>query len=267
MNYTQEMFEEDKKLVLFAFSKSTFSKNKLLSGYFDDFINYALMYATRCRKLYVDCKGAKYSTYAIKTFKRAFISCYKRLKMKHTFNTISLNMPSIEDSNTEMQDCIAENNQSLLSGLIFKDMQCLLEYAKKLALINENGKKRNTKNLSEIIDAVIKGDCKYASIASKFGLSREFVRVEATRFKMIYARLLVKYGFCTKNYFIDVDFVTPLNFMLSCDVEKLKNALRKNNVKYSKNCRFYKTMSYKGLKEICNNFNLNIFDFAKIVSL
>ena len=152
MEYTQEMYEEDRKLAHYIYCQHF----KGFYKYKDDLIAVALKDLYKYRLSYDDSKG-KYSTYACKACWWA-MSFFLRMEYKQSLNlnACSLDSPIKVGSNDTVSDFIVANNLNFDSNLNIS----YLNYVINTIIVNEKNLNRK-----KAIQLYVNGD--YPTLIAK----------------------------------------------------------------------------------------------------
>lgn len=177
MEYTQEMYEEDRKLAHYIYCQHF----KGFYKYKDDLIAVALKDLYKYRLSYDDSKG-KYSTYACKACWWA-ISFFLRMEYKQSLNlnACSLDTPIKVGSNDTLSDFIQADNSNFNSNL----NMAYLNYIVNKILVDKN------QTYQKVIRLLMQGyhpKC----IAEMIGISRQCACQYRDKFKALLKERLQK---------------------------------------------------------------------------
>ena len=201
MEYTNEMFEEDRKLALFTFGRYY----KKFARYKDDLVQVALIKAPRARELYSEDKG-KYSTYAVLHFRSAMVKfLIKELRHNHLGDDLSLDL-CFRDSEFNLyetlgyeEDKLQEINFEQLKDFVTK---IILKPRKrdpftlaqpKIALTRRKNKEM-TADQKNAFEYFINGKS-IPYIADERGVSSQAVSCSVSKYRMIIQQELKEQGF------------------------------------------------------------------------
>lgn len=181
MDYTTEMYEEDKKISLSVFKKKIKGIG-LFARYKDDLIQVSLIALFRARQLHNETKG-DYFKYAFSASYYAMLLFIKRERI-HTndFNTLSLDFEYQDDDPLEY--FIGEEY----------DFDKNLRYEQLLSVCNKVIDKRRSKNFKHIAKEFIQGKTS-AQIAKDMGVSRQCANEQVNIFKRLVKEKLLKMGY------------------------------------------------------------------------
>ena len=179
MDYTTEMYEEDKRISLSVFKKKFNFKQRLK----DDLVQTSLIALYRFRQNRYDEIKGKYFTVAFLVSYHAMLSYIMREKKRtNDFNLLSLDFEC--QDNDPLEYYIGEQ----------QDFDKNLRYEQLLSVCNKVIDKRRSKNFKHIAREFIEGKTS-AQIAIDMGVSRQYASEQVNIFKRLVKEKLLKMGY------------------------------------------------------------------------
>ena len=176
MNYTQEMYEEDKKISLSVFKK----KFNYLQWLKDDLIQVSIIALYRVRQNYYDETKGEYLTYAFTSSYNAMLM-FIRGEIKY-FDNLSLDFEYLDDD--PLEHFIGEE----------QDFDKNLRYEQLLSVCNQVIDKIRSKNFKHIAKEFIQG-ISPGNIAKDMGVSRQYVYNQLVKIRLLVKERLLKMGY------------------------------------------------------------------------
>lgn len=176
MDYTTEMYEEDKRISLSVFKK----KFNYLQWLKDDLIQVSIIALYRVRQNYYDETKGEYLTYAFTSSYNAMLMFIRR-ETKY-FNNLSLDFEYLDDD--PLEHFIGEE----------QDFDKNLRYEQLLSVCNRVVDKRRSENFKHIAREFILGKSP-GIIAKDMGVARSYIYKVIAQIKRLLKEKLLKMGY------------------------------------------------------------------------
>ena len=176
MDYTTEMYEEDKTISLSVFKK----KFNYLQWLKDDLIQASIIALYRVRQNYYDETKGEYLTYAFTSSYHAMLM-FIRGEIKY-FDNLSLDFEYLDDD--PLENFIGEE----------QDFDKNLRYEQLLSVCNQVIDKRRSKNIKYIAREFFLGKSP-GIIAKDMGVSRPYIYKVIAQIKRLLKEKLLKMGY------------------------------------------------------------------------
>lgn len=197
--YTDEMYNEDKKISYFVFKNKLHLPEDIKQEYKNDLIQTSLIQLYKARQNFDETQGVKYISYAVKTSLNTMIK-YKdnELKKSHNGNKISLSKELTEDltleetlGNCDIYPRLEQDKlkalKEFLKDVITKPRKYKPSMKKRDILKRKTGLRKHQKiTLEHFVDGKSRPE-----LQKKYNVSRQYIEQSISRYtKMIQDALL-----------------------------------------------------------------------------